>query len=65
MDKIKLSTINAATLKDLESKINEYLETEEVAEYKLLSATVREIEERTFVSDEEEFHAVLTFVKNV
>ncbi|PTE42100.1 hypothetical protein BUY79_06660 [Staphylococcus equorum] len=64
MNKIKLSTLRAASLKELESSINAFLEDDEVAGYQLLNATVREIEERTYSSNEEEFNAILTFVKN-
>ncbi|ATH60265.1 MULTISPECIES: hypothetical protein [Staphylococcus] len=65
MQEIKLSTIKAHSLKELESSINAYLKDEEVSEYKLLNSTIREIEERTFSSDEEEFHAILTFIKEI
>ncbi|ANK37421.1 MULTISPECIES: hypothetical protein [Staphylococcus] len=64
MNKIKLSTLRAASLKELESSINAFLEDDEVAGYQLLNATVREVEERTYSSNEEEFNAILTFVKN-
>ncbi|WP_261721577.1 hypothetical protein [Staphylococcus equorum] len=64
MNKIKLSTLRAASLKELESSINAFLEGDEVAGYQLLNATVREVEERTYSSNEEEFNAILTFVKN-
>lgn len=64
MNKIKLSTLRAASLKELESSINAFLEEDEVAGYQLLNATVREVEERTYSSNEEEFNAILTFVKN-
>ncbi|ALM56926.1 hypothetical protein M4L90_02960 [Staphylococcus equorum] len=63
MNKIKLSTLRAASLKELESSINAFLEEDEVAGYQLLNATVREVEERTYSSNEEEFNAILTFVK--
>ncbi|MFP5163893.1 hypothetical protein U9L70_06685 [Staphylococcus equorum] len=63
MNKIKLSTLRAASLKELESSINAFLEDDEVAGYQLLNATVREVEERTYSSNEEEFNAILTFVK--
>lgn len=63
MNKIKLSTLRAASLKELESSINAFLEEYEVAGYQLLNATVREVEERTYSSNEEEFNAILTFVK--
>ena len=64
MNKIKLSTLRAASLKELESSINAFLEDDEVAGYQWLNATVREVEERTYSSNEEEFNAILTFVKN-
>ncbi|MDG0821201.1 MAG: hypothetical protein L0L52_10405 [Staphylococcus equorum] len=64
MNKIKLSTLRAASLKELESSINAFLEDDEVAGYQLLNATVREVEERTYSSNEEEFNAILTFIKN-
>ncbi|OEL08716.1 hypothetical protein [Staphylococcus equorum] len=64
MNKIKLSTLRAASLKELESSINAFLEDDEVAGYQLLNTTVREVEERTYSSNEEEFNAILTFVKN-
>ena len=64
MNKIKLSTLRAASLKELESSINAFLEDDEVEGYQLLNATVREVEERTYSSNEEEFNAILTFIKN-
>ncbi|MBF0813423.1 MULTISPECIES: hypothetical protein [Staphylococcus] len=63
MQEVKLSTLKATTLKELESSINAYLQDDEVAGYKLLNSTVREIEERTFSANEQEFHAILTFIK--
>lgn len=63
MQEVKLSTLKATSLKELESSINAYLKDDEVAGYKLLNSTVREIEERTFSANEQEFHAILTFIK--
>ena len=65
MQEVKLSTLKASSLKELESSINAYLKDEEVADYQLLNSTVREVEERAFSSNEEEFHAILTFIKEV
>ncbi|MGO3049628.1 hypothetical protein CD110_05010 [Staphylococcus casei] len=65
MQEIKLSTIKASSLEELESSINAYLKDDEVAGYQLLTSTVREIEERTFSANEQAFSAFLTFIKNV
>ncbi|AQM41972.1 MULTISPECIES: hypothetical protein [Staphylococcus] len=65
MQEVKLSTLKASSLKELESSINAYLKDEEVADYQLLNSTVREVEERAFSANEEEFHAILTFIKEV
>lgn len=63
MQEVKLSTLKATSLKELESSINAYLQDDDVAGYKLLNSTVREIEERTFSANEQEFNAILTFIK--
>ncbi|HEE9784025.1 TPA: hypothetical protein R8G06_000620 [Staphylococcus aureus] len=56
MEQIKLKTFTAETLELLESNINEFLGSEEAAK--------KEIEERTFPNNEEEFNAILTLSVN-
>ncbi|PHK49174.1 hypothetical protein [Staphylococcus edaphicus] len=65
MEEIKLKTLKALSLNELEQEINSFLKTDEVSGYKLLNSTVREVEERTFSANEQEFHAFLTFTKEV
>ena len=48
MQEVKLSTLKASSLKELESSINAYLKDEKVVDYQLLNSTVREVEERAF-----------------
>ena len=60
MEQIKLKTFTAETLELLESNINEFLGSEEAANLKLVNITIKEIEERTFPNNEEEFNAILT-----
>ncbi|MDW3986820.1 hypothetical protein QI276_02690 [Staphylococcus saprophyticus] len=65
MQEVKLLTLKALSLDDLEKEINNYLKTDEISGYKLLNSTVREVEERTFSANEQEFHAFLTFTKDI
>ncbi|WP_436853754.1 hypothetical protein [Staphylococcus caeli] len=65
MQEVKLKTLKAGSLSELETSINDYLKSDEVSNYKLLNSTVREVEERTFSANEQEFHAFLTFTKEV
>lgn len=60
MEQIKLKTFTAETLELLESNINEFLGSEEATNLKLVNITIKEIEERTFPNNEEEFNAILT-----
>ncbi|MCC0991326.1 hypothetical protein KS326_04020 [Staphylococcus aureus] len=64
MEQIKLKTFTAETLELLESNINEFLGSEEAANLKLVNITIKEIEERTFSNNEEEFNAILTLSVN-
>ncbi len=64
MEQIKLKTFTAETLELLESNINEFLSSEEAANLKLVNITIKEIEERTFTNNEEEFNAILTLSVN-
>lgn len=64
MQQIKLKTFTAETLELLESNINEFLGSEEAANLKLVNITIKEIEERTFPNNEEEFNAILTLSVN-
>ncbi|HCZ8775016.1 TPA: hypothetical protein O4E65_000121 [Staphylococcus aureus] len=64
MEQIKLKTFTAETLELLESNINEFLGSEEAANLKLVNITIKEIEERTFLNNEEEFNAILTLSVN-
>ena len=64
MEQIKLKTFTAETLELLESNINEFLGSEEAANLKLVNITIKEIEERTFPNNEEEFNAILTLSVN-
>ncbi|SCT06329.1 Uncharacterised protein [Staphylococcus caeli] len=65
MQEVKIKTLKAESLNELEASINDYLKNDEVSNYKLLNSTVREVEERTFSANEQEFHAFLTFIKEV
>lgn len=64
MQEVKLEILEADSLKELESKINEYLKSDDVSSYKLLNSTVREFEEQRYPSTEDKFTAFLTLVKN-
>ncbi|HHO1933819.1 TPA: hypothetical protein ACRTXC_002286 [Staphylococcus aureus] len=64
MEQIKLKTFTSETLELLESNINEFLGSEEAANLKLVNITIKEIEERTFSNNEEEFNAILTLSVN-
>lgn len=64
MEQTKLKTFTSETLELLESNINEFLGSEEAANLKLVNITIKEIEERTFPNNEEEFNAILTLSVN-
>ncbi|RZH70756.1 hypothetical protein, partial [Staphylococcus aureus] len=52
------------TLELLEKNINAFLSSEEATNLKLVNITIKEIEERTFPNNEEEFNAILTLSVN-
>ena len=54
----------AETLELLEKNINAFLSSEEATNLKLVNITIKEIEERTFPNNEEEFNAILTLSVN-
>ncbi|HDY9493690.1 TPA: hypothetical protein RRM84_001366 [Staphylococcus argenteus] len=64
MEQIKLKTLTAESLEVLETNINAFLSSEEAANLKLVNITIKEIEERTFPNNEEEFNAILTLSVN-
>ncbi|CCE59014.1 TPA: hypothetical protein RRM73_000100 [Staphylococcus argenteus] len=64
MEQIKLKTFTAESLEVLETNINAFLSSEEAANLKLVNVTIKEIEERTFPNNEEEFNAILTLSVN-
>ncbi|MGZ1765815.1 hypothetical protein ACXQDP_03645 [Staphylococcus argenteus] len=64
MEQIKLKTFTAESLEVLETNINALLSSEEAANLKLVNITIKEIEERTFPNNEEEFNAILTLSVN-
>jgi hypothetical protein len=64
MQEVKLEILEADSLKELETKINEYLKSDDVSDYKLLNSTVREFEEQRYPATEEKFTTFLTLVKN-
>ncbi|HDE0853867.1 TPA: hypothetical protein PB501_001285 [Staphylococcus aureus] len=64
MEQIKLKTFTAETLELLEKKINAFLSSEEATNLILVNITIKEIEERTFPNNEEEFNAILTLSLN-
>ncbi|UMT76810.1 hypothetical protein ML435_06090 [Staphylococcus roterodami] len=64
MEQIKLKTFTAETLELLEKNINAFLSSEEAANLKLVNITIKEIEERIFPNNEEEFNVILTLSVN-
>lgn len=64
MEQIKLKTFTAESLEVLETNINAFLSSEEAANLKLVNIIIKEIEERTFPNNEEEFNAILTLSVN-
>lgn len=64
MEQVKFKTFTADTLELLEKDINDYLSSEEANQLKLVSITIKEIEERTFPQNEEQFNAILTLSFN-
>ncbi|MGZ1705316.1 hypothetical protein ACXQCF_08625 [Staphylococcus argenteus] len=64
MEQIKLKTFTAESLEVLETNINAFLSSEEAANLKLVNITIKEIEERTFPNNEEEFNAILILSVN-
>ncbi|WP_251516665.1 MULTISPECIES: hypothetical protein [Staphylococcus] len=63
MQQVKLMTVNASELTQLEQKINEMLGQEELSNYKLLDSTINQQSITKFSAEEQEFNAILTFVK--
>lgn len=63
MEQIKLKTFTAETLELLEKTLM-LLSSEEATNLKLVNITIKEIEERTFPNNEEEFNAILTLSVN-
>lgn len=64
MQEVKLEILEADTLKELETKINEHLKSDDVSGYQLLNSTIREFEEQKYPATEEKVTAFLTLVKN-
>lgn len=64
MQEVKLEILEADTLKELETKINEYLKSDDVSGFQLLNSTIREFEEQKYPATEEKVTAFLTLVKN-
>ncbi|NDQ90450.1 hypothetical protein [Staphylococcus aureus] len=64
MELIKLKTITSGTFELLEKNVNALLGSEEDSNLKLVNITIKEIEERTFPNNEEEFNAILTLSVN-
>ncbi|EHJ06646.1 hypothetical protein [Staphylococcus simiae] len=60
MEQVKFKTFTADTLELLEKDINNFLSSDEASQLHLVSITIKEIEERTFPQNEEEFNAILT-----
>ncbi|RZH70416.1 hypothetical protein, partial [Staphylococcus aureus] len=52
------------TLELLEKNIYAFLSSEEATNLKVVNITIKEIEERTFPNNEEEFNAILTLSVN-
>lgn len=63
MEQIKLKTFTAETLELLEKTLM-LLSSEEATNLKLVNITIKEIEERTFPNNEEEFNAIITLSVN-
>ncbi|MBF7018809.1 hypothetical protein ISO99_02695 [Staphylococcus sp. 18_1_E_LY] len=64
MQEVKLEILEADSLKELETKINEYLKSDDVSAYQLLNSTIRQFEEQRYPATEEKVTAFLTLVKN-
>lgn len=62
MQQIKFKTLTEESLESLEKSVNEFLKSQEGNGYKLLNITIKQIEERAFPNNEEDFNAVLTLV---
>ncbi|PTH53836.1 hypothetical protein BU599_12540, partial [Staphylococcus arlettae] len=63
MQQVKLKTVTAKTIEQLEEKINQVLQ--EQAEFQLLNTTIREFESHKYPTTEDEFTAMLTLVTTV
>ena len=63
MQQVKLKTVTAKTIEQLEEKINQVLQ--EQAEFQLLNTTIREFESHQYPTTEDEFTAMLTLVTTV
>ncbi|MEB7433802.1 hypothetical protein [Staphylococcus pasteuri] len=64
MEQIKFKTFIESSLDKLENSVNQYLQSDDSANYKLLNITIKETEEHRFPNIEEDFNAVVTLVKN-
>ena len=62
MQQIKFKTLTEESLESLEKSVNEFLKSQEGNGYKLLNITIKQIEERAFPNNEEDFNAVITLV---
>ena len=63
MQQVKLKTVKAKTIEQLEEEINSVLEEE--AEFQLLNTTIREFEAHKYPATEDAFTAMLTLVTTV
>lgn len=63
MQQVKLKTVTAKTIEQLEEKINQVLQ--EQAEFQLLNTTIREFESHKYPTTEDKFTAMLTLVTTV
>ncbi|WRN62923.1 hypothetical protein UM876_00025 [Staphylococcus aureus] len=61
---MKLKTFTAENFRVIQKNINAFLSSEEATNLKLVNITIKEIEERTFPNNEEEFNAILTLSVN-
>ena len=62
MQQIKFKTLTEETLESLEKSVNSFLKSQECNGYKLLNITIKQIEERAFPHNDEDFNAILTLV---
>lgn len=64
MEQITFKTFTESSLEKLESTLNEFLKSEEGANYRLLNVTIKQTKEQKFPNIEEDFTAFVTLVKN-